>query len=84
VHMDTLDWLNLTPKLSDVDTWAKLWSVHDDPFPHIRCRSCDGHQRLQDSARPFMHSPLCTLRGGQSRFPWRDLLWIVGNAQEAE
>jgi hypothetical protein len=80
--MDTLEWLNLTPKLSDVDTWAKLWAVHDDPFPHIRCRSCDGYQRLQDSAKPFMHSPLCTLRGGQSRFPWRDLLWIVGNADQ--
>ena len=81
--MDTLDWLNLTPKLSDVDTWSKLWAVHDDPFPHIRCRSCDGYQRLQDSAKPFMHSPLCTLRGGQSRFPWRDLLWIVGNVDQA-
>ena len=81
--MDTLDWLNLTPKLSDVDTWSKLWAVHDDPFPHIRCRCCDGYQRLQDSAKPFMHSALCTLRGGQSRFPWRDLLWIVGNADQA-
>ena len=43
--MDTLEWLNLTPKLSDIDTWAKLWSVHDDPFPHIRCRICDGYLR---------------------------------------
>lgn len=82
--MDTREWLNLTPRLSDVDTWAKLWSVHDDPLPHIRCRSCDGYQQLQDSDRPFVHSPACGLMGGQSRFPWRDLLWIVGNAQDAQ
>lgn len=81
--MDTLEWLNLTPKLSDIDTWAKLWSVHDNPFPHIRCRSCDGWQQLRDSSKPFMHSPSCELMGGQSRFPWRDLLWIVGNVDPA-
>ena len=34
--MDTLEWLNLTPKLNDVDTWSKLWAVYDDPFPDIR------------------------------------------------
>jgi hypothetical protein len=82
--MDTLEWLNLTPKLSDVDTWSKLWAVHDDPFPHIRCRGCDGYQSLQDSAKPFVHSPACNFMGGQSRLPWRDLLWIVGNAQDAQ
>lgn len=80
--MDTLDWLNLTPRLGDFDTWTKLWSVDDAPFPHIRCRSCDGYQPLQESAKPFMHSPLCTLGGGQSLFPWRDLLWIVGNVDQ--
>lgn len=31
--MDTLEWLNLTPKLAGVDTSANFWSVHDDPFP---------------------------------------------------
>lgn len=81
--MDTLEWLNLTPKLSDIDTWAKLWSVHDDPFPHIRCRACDGYQQLRDSSKPFVHSPSCKLMGGQSRYPWRDLLWIVGNVDQA-
>lgn len=81
--MDTLEWLNLTPKLSDIDTWAKLWSVHDDPFPHIRCRTCDGYQQLRESSKPFVHSPTCKLMGGQSRFPWRDLLWIVGNVDQA-
>lgn len=77
--MDTLEWLNLTPKLSDIDTWAKLWSVHDDPFPHIRCSTCDAYQLLQDSTRSFNHSPGYALKGSQSRFPWRDLLWIVGH-----
>lgn len=81
--MDTLEWLNLTPKLSDVNTWARLWSVHDDPLPHIRCRACEGRQLLQDSSKPFIHSPFCELRGAQSRFPWRDLLWIVGNVDQA-
>lgn len=81
--MDTLDWLSLTPKLSDIDTWVKLWSVHDDPFPHIRCRTCDGYQQLCDSSLPFVHSPSCRLMGGQSRFPWRDLLWIIGNVDQA-
>ena len=81
--MDTLEWLNLTPKLSDVDTWTKFWSVHDDPFPHIRCRSCDGWQMLQDSLKPFVHSPTCKLIRVQSVFPWRDLLWIVGNAEQS-
>lgn len=82
--MDTLEWLNLTPKLSDVDTWTKFWSVHDDPFPHIRCRSCDGWQSLQDSAKPFVHGPSCKMISVQSVFPWRDLLWIAGNAQNAQ
>lgn len=82
--MDTLEWLNLTPKLSDVDTWTKFWSVHDDPFPHIRCRRCDGWQSLQDSAKPFVHGPTCKLIRVQSVFPWRDLLWIVGNVDRSE
>ena len=34
--MDTLECMNLPFKLSDVDTWSKLWPVHDDPFPDIR------------------------------------------------
>jgi len=76
--MDTLEWLNLTPKLSDVDTWTKFWSVHDDPFPHIRCRSCDGWQSLQDSALPFPHIGKCSGAQAHGRFPWRDLRWIIG------
>lgn len=81
--MDTLDWLNLTPQISDLDTWSKLWAVHDEPIPHICCRTCEGYQQLRDSGKPFMHTPLCTLRGGQSRFPWRDLLWIVEHTSGA-
>jgi hypothetical protein len=80
--MDTLEWLNLTPKLSDIDPWAQLWSVHDEPLPHIRCRACDEHQHFRDSSKPFVHSPSCMLMGSQSRFPWRDLLWIVSKADQ--
>lgn len=76
--MDTLDWLNLTPKLSDVDTWAGLWSVHDDPLPHIRCRTCGNHQLLQNSDEEFPHTHDCTAQRVHSKLPWRDLLWIVG------
>lgn len=80
--MDTLEWLNLTPKLSDIDTWAQLWSVHDEPLPHICCRTCDGYQHFRDSSKPFVHGPSCKLMGSQSRFPWRDLLWIVSKTDQ--
>jgi hypothetical protein len=42
--MDTLEWLDLKPKLGDVNTWTKLWTVYDNPFPHIRCKNCYGYQ----------------------------------------
>jgi hypothetical protein len=71
--MDTREWLNLTSNLSDVDTWAKPWSVHDNPFPHIRCRICAGYQQVQDSARPFVHIPACKLLNAQGSFPWQDV-----------
>jgi hypothetical protein len=81
--MDTLDWLNLTPKLTDLDTWSRLWAVRDEPIPYIRCRTCEGYQQLRDLGKPFVHSPTCTLMGGQSRYPWRDLLWIMEHASGA-
>jgi len=79
--MDTLDWLNLKPHLSDVETWSKLWAVHDEPFARIRCRICDSHQRLEEAHKAFSHHPLCKLRGSQSRYPWRDILWIMEHVQ---
>lgn len=78
--MDTLEWLNLTPKLSDVDTWTKFWSVHDDPFPHIRCRSCGGRQSIQDSAKRFTHTPGCRIKSFVGFSPWIDLRWIFEQA----
>lgn len=66
-------------KFSDVDTRTALLAVHGEPFPHIRCRTCDAYQLLQNSTRSFNYSPGCALKGSQSRFPWRDLLWIVGH-----
>ena len=82
--MDTFESLSPTPKLSDVDTWSEIWSVHDDPFPHIRCRKCEQGQSLQDSAKPFVHGATCKVIQVQGAFPWWDLMWIIGNAQGAQ
>jgi hypothetical protein len=72
--MDTLRWLNLTPELSDVDVWSKLWAMHNVPLPHIRCKTCGLHQLLQNSDKEFPHARDCTEQGVHSKFPWRDLL----------
>lgn len=75
--MDTLGWLNLTPTLRDLDVWATIWSLNDDPVPHIRCKAYGNHQLLQNSTKEFPHTPDCIAQGVHSKLPWRDPLWIM-------
>ena len=82
--MDTLDWVKLTPTIDDMDEWSQLWAVHDEPIPHIRCRRCDGSQPIHETSEPFVHGPLCTLRSAQSKFPWRDLQWIMRSLRQKQ
>jgi hypothetical protein len=77
--MEKLGWLNLIPTLPDIDAWRANWSVHDDPLPHIRCKTCGNHQLLQNSNKEFPHTNDCTAQGMHSKLPWCDLLWIMGH-----
>jgi hypothetical protein len=59
-----------------LNAWSQRWALDGI---HIRCRVCNGRQKLSDSGKPFLeqHESTCPFSGAPEQLPFGQLAGIL-------
>jgi|GEM_PF-5485292 len=58
----------IKPSLHEqVICWSRKWVIMGE---FVACSECLGFQSVEHSGQPFLHMVECSLRAGESSYPW--------------